>query len=141
MAIESYKVGPGTLKLGTGGIVNVSQQVTSCTVSASENVEEEDDINVLSGDVLEGEDTVSLEWTLSGNFLQDLAASGIVDYTWTNASDNVDFEYVPNTAEDRSIEGVVRLVPLDAGGDVKSRATSDFEWAIIGTPTLGDATP
>ena len=141
MAIQSYKVGPGTLKLGVAGAVDVSQQVLSCTVAASENVDEEDDINVLSGDVLEGEDTVSLEWTLSGSFLQDLAASGIVDYTWTNASVVVDFEYVPNTVKDRSIEGQVRLVPLDAGGEAKTRATSDFEWAIVGTPTLGDATP
>ena len=140
MTINSYKVGPGTLTLGSGPL-NVSAQVLSCQVVPSETVEEEDDINVLSGEVLEGEDTASIDYVLSGSFLQDLAAAGVVDYTWTNAGDEVAFSYVPNTAVDRAIAGTVRLVPLSIGGTAKTRATSDFEWAIIGTPTFGDATP
>ena len=105
-------------------------------VAASENVETEDDLHVLSGETLEGEDVATLEWTLSGTFLQDLATSGIIDYTWTNAGDEVAFTYVPHTVSDKQITGTVRIVPISVGGEAKTRATSDFEWAIIGTPTL-----
>jgi hypothetical protein len=140
MTINSYKVGPGTLTIGSGPL-NVSAQVTACQVVPSESVETEDDINVLSGEVLEGEDVASISYVLSGTFLQDLAAAGVVDYTWQNAGDEVAFNFEPLTTADRSIEGTVRLVPLSIGGTAKTRATSDFEWAIIGTPTFGDATP
>lgn len=140
MTINSYKVGPGSLTLGAGPL-SVGAQVTACTVQASESVETEDDVNVLSGEVLEGEDVASLDYTISGTFLQDLAASGVVDYSWQNAGDEVAFVYIPNTAADRSVAGTLRLVPISIGGTAKQRATSDFEWAIIGTPTFGDATP
>jgi hypothetical protein len=138
MAIESYKVGPGSLTLGSGPL-NVSAQVTAAQVVASENVEEEDDINVLSGEVLEGEDTATIDYVLTGTFLQDLAASGVVDYSWQNAGDEVAFIYIPNTVEDRQVSGTLRLVPLTIGGTAKTRATADFEWAIIGTPVFAAA--
>lgn len=135
MAISSYKVGPGTLHLGDTPVA-FSSQVRSCVVSPSENVEEEDDLNVLSGEVLEGEDTATLDWTISGTFLQDLVDDGIIDWTWTNAGNEEAFTYVPNTAGDKRITGVVRVVPISVGGEAKTRATSDFEWAIIGTPVF-----
>lgn len=146
MPIASYKMGPGTLKLGTAGVKDVSTQVTACRVAASENVETEDGLVVLSDDEIPAEDTVTLEWALSGTFVQDLASSGVVEYTWTNAGDWVDFAFVPNTAGDRGITGQCRLIPIDAGGDVRTRPTSDFEWkargpAAASDPVLGDATP
>jgi hypothetical protein len=61
----------------------------------------------------------------------------VVDYTWTNAGEEVPFVAVPNTAEGRQVTGVCRLIPLTIGGEVPTRPTSDFEWAIIGTPVLG----
>lgn len=140
MTINSYKVGPGTFTLGSGPL-DVSAQVTALQVAASESVESEDDVNVLSGEILEGEDVASLDYTVSGTLLQDLAASAVVDYSWQNAGDEVAFKYVPSTAADRAVAGTLRLVPITIGGTAKQRATSDFEWAIIGTPTFGDATP
>lgn len=137
MTVNSFKMGPGTLKLGTGGTFEVSAQTTALTVAASETVDTEDDVPVLTGDVLAGDETVSLEWTISGNFVQDIGVSGVVAYTWTNASDEVDFEFVPNTAAGRKVTGTCRLVPLALGGDVKTKPRSDFEWRVIGTPVLG----
>jgi hypothetical protein len=32
------------------------------------------------------------------------------------------------------------MVPIDVGGDVKARATSDVTWQIIGVPVIA-ATP
>lgn len=144
--VNSYKMGPGTLTLGSSPL-DVSAQVTSCKVAASENVSSEDAIPVLSGDEIPGEEDVTLEWAISGTFVQDLALAGVVAYTWTNASDWVAFHFVPNTTGDRAISGECRLIPLDAGGDVKSRPTSDFEWRARGAggdgtpPVLADATP
>ena len=140
MTINSYKVGPGTFTIGSGPTA-FSSQVRSMLVEASENVETEDDLPVLSGEVLEGEDTATLDWQLSGTFLQDLATNGIIDYTWTNASEEQTFTYVPLTSADKAVTGTCRIVPISVGGEAKQRATSDFTWAIIGTPTFGDATP
>lgn len=140
MAIQSYVMGPGTFKLGAAPL-DVSAQVAALSVTASEKVKTTDPEPMLSGDDLTTPDVVTLEWKLTAKLVQDLAAAGLVDYTWTNASDEVDFDFVPNTAGDRMVSGVVRLVPLAVGGDPKTRPKSDVTWVIVGTPTLGDATP
>lgn len=139
--IHSYKMGPGSLTFGVGGAQVASAQVTKCSVSASESVKTADAVPVLSGEELAAEDTVTLAWKLDASVIQDIAAAQLVDYTWVNASDEVPFHFVPSTAEDRAVDGVVRIVPLELGGDVNARNTSDLSWVIIGTPTLGDATP
>jgi len=130
MAVNSYKMGPGTFKLGTAGAFDVSCQVTSLIVSCSEKVDSDDPIDVLCGESIAGEESVTRSWTVSGTLVQDISATGVVDYTWDNAGDTVTFEFIPNTVGARKVTGEVRLVPLSVGGDVKSRPTSDFEWAI-----------
>lgn len=145
MTIQSYKMGPGTLKLGTAGALDVSCQVTSCRVAASENVDTDDDVDVLCGEVLKGDETVDYTWELSGTMLQDLATAGVVAWSWTNKGTWMDFNFIPNTVGARGITGQVRPIPLDAGGDSKTRPTSDFTWAARGpaaaaSPVLGAAT-
>src|SRR5262245_40434597 len=136
MPIKSYKL-KGTLTLGATPL-DVSCQVTSCSVNPTENVDTEDAIHVLCGDVLPASDTVDYSYTLSGTVLQDLSTGGVVDYTWTHAGEEVAFEFVPDDTAADTITGTTRVIPLTIGGDVPSRPTSDFEWAIIGTP---DFTP
>jgi hypothetical protein len=108
-------------------------------VEATENIDTLDAVPMLCGDDLPSEENVSLTWKLTGTILQDLAAAGVVDYSWTNAGDEVAFSFVPNTAGARGVTGVVRLAPIAVGGDVKTRPSSDIEWSIIGTPVLGAA--
>ena len=132
MPIKSYKL-RGTLTLGTAPL-DVSCQVTACSVNPTENVDTEDAIHVLCGDVLPASDTVDYSYTLSGTVLQDLSAGGVVDFTWTNAGEEVPFEFVPDDTGADMVTGTTRVIPLTIGGDVPSRPTSDFEWAIIGTP-------
>lgn len=139
MAVASYTMGPGTLILGE--TEDVSSQVVRLEVTPSESVDSGDTIDLLSGEQLKDADKVTVEWVLSGEFVQDITASGLVDYTWANASDEVAFEFVPSTSADRGVTGTCRLVPLKVGGEAKTKPRSEFEWAIIGTPTLGDATP
>lgn len=138
MTIQSFKVIDGTMSLGTDpSDLVVSSQVLSAACIPSEKVKEVDAEPVLSGEELEGTSSASLTYRLKGKFLQDGTAAGVVAYTWTNAGDEVAFVLTPNDADSPTITGVVRLVPLQIGGDVSKadRAKSDFDWQIIGTPT------
>ena len=134
--IQSYKPGPGTLTIGVAPL-DVSCQVTAMAVEPTENVTAADVVDVLCGETLTGDESVTVSYRLKGNLLQDLAAAGVIDYSWVNASDVVPFAFVPSTALGREVAGNVRVVPLKIGGEVKVRATSDLDWAVIGTPTFG----
>jgi hypothetical protein len=137
MAIQSYVMGPGTFTLGAGPL-SAGAQVASMTVTATEKVKTTEPEPMLSGEDLETPDVVSLEWKLTAKLVQDLAAAGIVDYTWQHAMEEVAFTFVPNTAEGAEVDGFVRIVPLAVGGDPKSRPKSDVTWVVVGTP---DFTP
>lgn len=133
MAVKSYKVGPGELTFGAAGTLqDFTAQVTECAVDWEEDVE--DDVPTLDGGSLEGEATYSA--TLSGTFVQDISETGVVTWSWTNKGVRLPFSYTPNTDEDAAFSGVVRVRPLKAGGAVKTKPTSDFEWTCIGEPTI-----
>lgn len=138
MPIKSFKQGPGTFKLGAAGAQDASCQVTNMRVECDESVSTTDAIAVLCGEELPAEDEVTLSWTLAGNVVQDIDATDLVAYTWANASEVVDFEFIPSTEAGRKVTGQVRIVPITLGGDVKTRNRSDIGWAIVGTPALGD---
>lgn len=134
MTVKSYKLGPGTLTLGAAPL-DVSGQITNCRVEASENVTTIGDaLELLSGETLAAEESAAYRFTLAGSLVQDLAANGVIDYTWLNKGLEVPFTFVPSTAEGREVTGVVVPIPLTIGGDVKSRPTSDFSWRVIGDP-------
>lgn len=135
MAIKSYIVGPGSLVFGAPGDPDeMAAQITSCTATPSADVG--DPVDVLSGEQLPGERTTT--WVLEGNFLQDISATGISTYTLDNDGAEKPFIYIPNDAEGRSLSGMVTITATAIGGDVKARATADFEFACVGTPALGD---
>jgi hypothetical protein len=133
MPVKSYKVGPGELTLGAAeALQDFTPQVTSCTVTWEEDVE--DAVPTLDGGELDGEPTYTA--TLSGTFVQDISADGLIDWTWNNKGTKVPFSYTPNNVEGAAFSGVVRIRPLDAGGPVKTKPTVDFEWACIGEPVM-----
>lgn len=136
MTVNSYKVGPGTLTLGTGPGVQFQAQVRSMTVQVSENVKTQEAVPMLSGEQLAEEETASYKYALAVSFQQDLADAGIVDYTWTNEGQSVAFEYVPNTVEAASVEGTCRIVPINIGGDADTRPSSDVTFQCIGKPAF-----
>jgi hypothetical protein len=135
MPINSYKMGPGLFTLGAADL-DISCQLSQFTVTPSENIESSDAVPMLCGDDLPSEDEVTLSYVVGGTILQDLAAGGVVDYTWVHASDEVEFTFTPNTVLGATVTGVVRVIPLIIGGEVKSRPTSDFTWVVIGTPVF-----
>ncbi len=142
MPIGSYKMGPGTLTLGAGGdLLDVSLQVTNCRVEPAESVKSTDAVPVLGGDEIPAEESGDLTYRLKGTFVQDLAALGVIDWTWTNKGEEHPFSFVPNTVAAREVSGTFRVVPLTIGGAVSKtdRPTADFDWAIVGVPTFGPA--
>lgn len=138
MAIERYVLGPGTLSLGSGPL-QVAAQVRACRVTASENVTETDAIPVLSGEEIAATSDQTYTFALTGTFIQDLAAAGVVDWSWTNKGTEQAFTFVPATAEARQVQGTLIPVPLDIGGDVIRPGSgdppqADFTWRIVGDP-------
>jgi hypothetical protein len=128
MAIQSFKMGPGTLKLDTSGSLDVSCQVVACTVTCEENVDTTDAVDVLCGEQLAGDETVTYSWTLEATLLQDIAASGVVAWSWTNKGVEKPFEFIPNTVGARKVTGTIVPVPIAVGGEAKQRPTSDLTW-------------
>lgn len=135
-APKSYKLGPGTLKIGdVGSEVDYAAQMTGCTVKWDK--EKEDDTPVLSGGSLTGDTTYTA--TLAANLFQDLGeVAGLVEFSWANKGMEVSVTFVPSTAAGRQVTGTVIVDPIDVGGEeAKSRPRSDIEWAFVGEPTLG----
>ena len=140
MATESYKVGPGTLELGSGPLA-VSGQFSEVTINPSESVKSSDDIDLLDGTTLDGDEIASYSFTLTGTLVQDLSAAGVIAWSWSNKGTEQAFSFVPNTVEDREVSGLLVPVPITIGGAAKATATAQITWRIVGDPTFGDATP
>lgn len=138
MALESYVVGPGTLKLGeVGDEIQIECQLTNAVVAW--DVDAEDDVPLLCGETAPGDEIFTA--TLSGNMFQDLSTDGIVEWSWTNKGTVQPVEFIPSTTEAKKITGSVKVRPIDVGGDAKTKARSDFEWPFVGEPVLDTVTP
>jgi hypothetical protein len=136
MTIKTTKLGPGSLTLGAGALA-VASQLRSAKVVPAESVETTDDIKVLSGETLTGDETVDFTYTLSGTFLLDLDANGVVDWSWDNRGTSQPFVFTPNTADGAIVSGNLKPVPIAIGADeIDARMEQDFTWRIVGTPTF-----
>ncbi len=133
MPIASYKLNNGKLTIGAPAL-ELSCQITNAMINPTENVTTEDAVHVLCGETLPQSDTVDYSFTLSGTLLQDLAAGGCIDFTWTHMGEEVPFTFQPDLDTAATWTGTLRVIPLSVGGDVPTRPTSDFEFVIIGTP-------
>jgi hypothetical protein len=136
---NSYKYGNGLLILGAVPL-DVTAQMTKLSVQASESVETIDAIPVLDNTEIPEEEEATYKFTISGTLLQDLAAAGVLNWSWANKGTQQAFIFVPDNPTLRGVEGILVPQPLTIGGEVtkpKNRPTSDFEWRIIGTPIFG----
>lgn len=129
------KLGPGTLTVGSAGdLLDFSGRCTK--VNVAWKVDTTDDVEVLSGDTMAGDRTYSA--TLEATVYQDdLTAGGLVDYSWAEKGTEVPFTFTPYSGG-RAITGTLVVDPLDVGGDVGKKNTSDLKWACIGEPELVD---
>lgn len=134
MPLTTTKLGPGTLELGAGPL-DVSMQLTGCKVTPSENVSTTEARKVLSGESTTPSESVTFSYALEGSFFQDLAPAGVVAWSWTNKGTPQPFTFIPNAAGARQVEGVLKPVPLQIGGDeVDADMEAGFTWRIVGTP-------
>ena len=135
MPANVTKLGPGTISIGEVGTeVDFSCQVTAAHVDWTADAD--DDVTVLCGENVPGARTYSS--VFAGTLFQDLAAAaGIVDFTWQHKGETHAFTFVPSTAAGKQVTGELIVDPLSVGGDeAGANMTSDFEFAIVGDPTL-----
>lgn len=135
MAVNAITVGAGSLTIGAAAsLVTFSGQTTSARLVPS--VDQGDQILVLSGESVAGDRTES--WTLEGTFLQDFGATAS---TWEKLFElrgqTHVFEYIPSTAAGKKITGSLIVEAVELGGDVGTKPTSDFEFALVGAPVIG----
>ncbi|MET0995458.1 MAG: hypothetical protein ABWY20_15860 [Mycobacterium sp.] len=129
------KLGPGVLTVGAvGSPLDFSGRVTKASVTWK--VDTSDDVPLLSGGTEAGdrEYAATLEATV---YQDDLTAGGLVDYSWVHKGETVPATFTPY-ADGRSITGELVVDPLDVGGDVGKKNTSDLKWAFLGEPELVD---
>lgn len=129
------RLGPGSLMLGqTGSLRSASSLINGCVLEPSS--ETSDSTTKLSGWVRGG--TTRTTWALSGNIDTDAAnASGIWALAFEQAGETIDFVFVPEDESEVEVSGELTITPLSLGADeFGADLTSDFEWTIIGTPTV-----
>lgn len=137
MAVTAHKLGPGSLSLGeTGTLREFNSQITNARWTP--NIDQEDPIDVLSGEQIA--DDPDITSVLAGTFLQDYGSEALVTWCWENRGQVLPFEFKPRNDSELVITGNCQVLPVEVGGDVKTRNTSDFEFPLIGDPAFGSAT-
>jgi hypothetical protein len=128
-------MGPGVLTVGSAGSpVDMSSRCTSVKVTWKVNAE--DDTPTLDGGVESGDRTYTA--TLEATIYQDDLRDGeVARFTWEQKGTAQPATFTPFTGG-TSITGEVIVDPLDIGGDVAKKNTSDIKWAFIGEPELVD---
>jgi hypothetical protein len=125
----SYKMTGGRLIFGTGGSAHdMSIQVTSCELEPSEQVDRDDDVDVLTGDVLYGDETITYEWVLKGTILQDSSLVGSVVWSAEHAGEEWPFNFEP--VDGLRASGTVIIAAIKLGGQAKTRPTTDFNFRL-----------
>lgn len=125
MAVQSHKLGPGQLSLGAAGSLKEFGAAVTNTVlepSASDG----DVIKVLSGEELvdEGEET----WILKGTLLQSYDNASLLKWCFDNSGTTLPFTFKPATSQLLKATGKVLVRAVAIGGDVNTRAKSDFSF-------------
>lgn len=133
MPAKAHALGPGQLTFGaTETLKDFSCQVTNAKIAT--DADSDDDIPVLCGDVVSGATTNT--FSIEASFLQDYDAQGCIAWSWENMNAEVPFTFIPNTAHAMQVDGIVKVLPMELGGDVKKKNASEIEWPIVGTPTM-----
>lgn len=137
MPVKTYKLGPGTLKLGAAGVTDLSCQVRSMRVRCNVTTTRTDPVPVLCGESVPGTVTRTYEWTLEGAVLQDLDTGGLIEWTWTNKGTVQPFEFIPNTAKGRKCTGATVVAPLELGGELGgARPEAPIAWPAGGAANV-----
>lgn len=134
------KIKDGSLLLGG---VDFSCQPTNVKVTPPNppsGSSSDDSTEVLCGNVLASDSGGDNSWRLAFTQIQDFTdPDGLIQYSWDNQGDEVPFTWAPRGAAGPSFAGTVQVWPIELGGDVNKRLTSDAEWTITsGKPARTD---
>ena len=129
-APRAQKLGPGELKIG-GDELDISCQMTE--VKITWDIDEDDAVPVLCGGTMPGDTTYQAK--LEGEAYQDLTEGGIVEYTWKNRGEIKSVTFTPTTGKAK-ITGSIVIQPLELGGEVGKKNTSDIEFSFSGDPVF-----
>lgn len=135
MAVNTLTMGPGTLTIGSAAnLTQFASQVTECVLKPK--VDNDDPIPVLSGEEAPGDRSES--WTLEGSLLQDLGAAGsVVEWLFAHRGELHPFTFVPRSGTGaKRILGTLQVEAVDIGGEARTKPSSDFEFVVIGAPTI-----
>lgn len=136
MPIKSQKLTKGLLTIGeTGTPTEWGGQVRAVSLAAE--YDKEDDIPVLSGEKLAGDETKTE--TLSGTVLDDYSAVGsIFKFSKDNEGEELPFVWEPNSVDGGlRVTGTIKMRQISIGGDVDTRNENDFEFPIVGETVAG----
>jgi hypothetical protein len=138
MAIVESRVKDGILTIGaTGTEVAFECQITNARINSSYE-DDGDALETLCGDTVPPGRKLSGRM-LAGTFVQDWTAEtgSVTEFCWDHDLEVMAFTYTPNGSAGPTLSGDLRVeVPAETyGGDVNTRITSDFEFAIVGEIT------
>lgn len=129
----AHALGPGTLTFGeTGTLKEFSSQITNAVLTPSYDAE--DNIPTLDGTEAAGAETET--WTISGTFLQAYASGNLLQWCYDNSGSELPFTFKPRTDQQLTSTGTVVIRAVNIGGDVKAKNTAEFEFKIVGRPTV-----
>jgi hypothetical protein len=129
------KMRQGTLTFGATGGVDASTLITKASTKWKASAD--DPVEVLSGAMIAGDTTYTCQLTFTA-YQDDMADGGLLAFSVTQRGTEQPFTFTP-AAGGRSIVGTVRVDPIDVGGDVGAKNTSDVSWDCIGEPEFQDA--
>lgn len=130
MPITESRLKTGTLTLDATSFATQATNVRLTPKTDSSG----DSLEVLSGDTITPDDETT--WSLAITAVQDFDdPAGFVNFAMTNAGEVVAYTWAPAGAEGVSYAGNVRVRPVEIGGDVNARLTTDAEWPCQEAPT------
>jgi hypothetical protein len=136
MPFADSRLGPGTLKLGPTG-TEVEFNMQTAAVRLTPSADSADGTPTLA--VPEPAPETTISWALNIDAIQDFTEpDGFVNYLMDNALAEVDFAWVPDTADGTAYNGTVQIIPIEIGGDVAVQVVTSVELPVVGQPTRVD---
>jgi hypothetical protein len=137
MPVTVSKLKSGTLTLD--GIA-FATQATNVRIVPPDRPSGDDVGEVLSGDPLPAE--TEAKWSLVINAVQDFDnTAGFVNFTWTSQGEVVPFTWAPSGATGPTFAGTLTVWPVELGGDVNKRLTTEAEFELEAKPTRTEPGP
>lgn len=128
MPITDSRLKAGTLTLDG---VDYNTQATNVKLTPSTD-EVGDPVETLSGDEILADDETS--WVMAITAVQDFDdVAGFIAFCLENAGQSVTYSWQPN-AVGVTYAGTVKIRPVEIGGDVNKRNTTDAEFPCNGAP-------